>query len=101
MRIALRLAPVRRPRARSAYADQRRRSRSRRARAIALAIAPAKIRAPYDVQVIRENGETLPTYALKDRFYVQGNAGERYIDPRHEPDRRTASRRWSRSTGST
>lgn len=45
----------------------------------ALAIAPAKIRAPYDVQVIRENGETLPTYALKDRFYVQGNASERYI----------------------
>ncbi len=45
----------------------------------ALAIAPAKIRAPYDVQVIREDGETLPTYALKDRFYVQGNANERYI----------------------
>ena len=45
----------------------------------ALAIAPAKIRAPYDVQVIRESGETLPTYALKDRFYVQGNANERYI----------------------
>lgn len=45
----------------------------------ALAIAPAKIRAPYDVQIIRENGETLPTYALKDRFYVQGNANERYI----------------------
>ncbi len=45
----------------------------------ALAIAPAKIRAPYDVQVIRDNGETLPTYALKDRFYVQGNANERYI----------------------
>lgn len=38
-----------------------------------------KIRAPYDVQVIRDNGETLPTYALKDRFYVQGNANERYI----------------------
>ncbi len=45
----------------------------------ALAIAPAKIRAPYDVQVMRENGETLPTYALKDRFYVQGNANERYV----------------------
>ncbi len=45
----------------------------------ALAIAPAKIRAPYDVQIMRENGETLPTYALKDRFYVQGNANERYI----------------------
>ena len=31
------------------------------------------------MQVIRDNGETLPTYALKDRFYVQGNANERYI----------------------
>lgn len=46
---------------------------------IAIAIAPAKIRAPYDVQVIREGGDALPTYALKDRFYVQGEAGERYI----------------------
>src|SRR5687767_12546189 len=46
---------------------------------IAIGIAPAKVRAPYDVQVIRESGETLPTYALKDRYYVQGNAGERYI----------------------
>ncbi len=45
----------------------------------ALAIAPAKVRAPYDVQVLRESGETLPTYAFKDRFYVQGNASERYI----------------------
>jgi hypothetical protein len=46
---------------------------------IAIGIAPAKVRAPYDVQVIREGGDTLPTYAHKDRFYVQGNAGERYI----------------------
>jgi len=45
----------------------------------ALAIAPAKIRAPYDVQILRESGEVLPTYAFKDRFYVQGNAQERYI----------------------
>jgi hypothetical protein len=45
---------------------------------IAIGIAPAKVRAPYDVQVIREGGDTLPTYAHKDRFYVQGNAGERY-----------------------
>jgi hypothetical protein len=47
--------------------------------AIAIGIAPAKIRAPYDVQVIREGGDTLPTYASRDRFYVQGNAGDRYI----------------------
>jgi hypothetical protein len=46
---------------------------------IAIASAPEKIRAPYDVEIIRENGDVLPTYAAKDRFYVQGNAGERYI----------------------
>jgi hypothetical protein len=44
----------------------------------ALAIAPEKTRAPYDVQVITENGETAPTFALKDRFYVQGNLNQRY-----------------------
>src|SRR5262245_7358291 len=44
----------------------------------ALAIAPAKLRAPYDVQVVRENGETAPTYAFRDRFYVQGSLNERY-----------------------
>jgi hypothetical protein len=46
---------------------------------IALAIAPVKLRAPFDVQVLRDNGEALPTYGQKDRFYVQGNANERYI----------------------
>jgi hypothetical protein len=46
---------------------------------IALAIAPSRLRAPYDVQVLRGNGETLPTYAFRDRFYVQGNANERYV----------------------
>ncbi|HSK03878.1 MAG TPA: hypothetical protein VK932_21645 [Kofleriaceae bacterium] len=46
---------------------------------IAIGVAPAKVRAPYDVQVIRAGGDTLPTYAHRDRFYVQGNAGERYI----------------------
>ena len=46
---------------------------------IAIASAPEKVRAPYDVQVIRENGEVAPTYAQKDRFYVQGNQNERYI----------------------
>jgi len=45
---------------------------------IAIDVAPTKIRAPYDVQVIREDGETLPTYAAKDRFYVEGLAGQRY-----------------------
>jgi hypothetical protein len=46
---------------------------------VALAIAPARLRAPYDVQILRADGESLPTYALRDRFYVQGNAGERYV----------------------
>ena len=46
---------------------------------IALAVAPDKTRAPYDVQVITEGGETAPTYAFKDRFYVQGSLNERYI----------------------
>ena len=38
---------------------------------IALDTAPAKVRAPYDVQVVREDGENAPTYALKDRLYGQ------------------------------
>ncbi len=46
---------------------------------IALAIAPAALRAPYNVQVIRDNGEPLPTYGQNGRFYVQGNANERYL----------------------
>ena len=45
----------------------------------ALAVAPAKIRAPYDVQILRDSGETAPTYAHRGRFYIAGNAGERYI----------------------
>jgi hypothetical protein len=46
---------------------------------VALEVAPAKLRAPYDVQVIRDNGDTLPTFAFHDRFYVEGNTGERYL----------------------
>lgn len=45
---------------------------------IAIDTAPAKVRAPYDVQIVREDGETAPTYASHGRFYVQGNTGERY-----------------------
>ena len=61
----------------SAYADQVAAPQLPGPR-IAIGVANAKVRAPYDVQVIRENGETLPTYAMKDRYYVQGNASERY-----------------------
>jgi hypothetical protein len=46
---------------------------------VALAIAPARLRAPYDVQILRGDGAALPTFAQRDRFYVQGNAGERYL----------------------
>lgn len=62
----------------AAYADQPVAGPALPPAHIALDIAPAKVRAPYDVQILRENGETLPTYSLKDRFYVQGNANERY-----------------------
>lgn len=61
-----------------AHADQPIGPQSPSGSQIAIGIAPAKVRAPYDVQVVREGGETLPTYGHKDRFYVQGNAGERY-----------------------
>lgn len=44
----------------------------------ALAVAPDKLRAPYDVQIITESGETAPTYAYKGRYYVQGSDNERY-----------------------
>ncbi len=46
---------------------------------IALAIAPSQLRAPYDVQILGADGENLPTYRLRDRFYVQGATDERYI----------------------
>lgn len=61
----------------SAYADQPYGPRAGSPQ-IAIDVAPTKIRAPYDVQIIREDGETLPTYAARDRFYVQGFAGQRY-----------------------
>ncbi|HEX7702845.1 MAG TPA: hypothetical protein VF403_19030 [Kofleriaceae bacterium] len=60
----------------SAYADQL--ASPQPGTMIAIDVAPVKLRAPYDVQVIREDGETLPTYAAKDRFYVEGLAGQRY-----------------------
>src|SRR6476620_2093718 len=60
----------------SAYADQP--AVAQVGPRIALAVSPDKMRAPYDVQVITESGETAPTYALKGRYYVQGDANERY-----------------------
>ena len=63
----------------AAYADQPVAGPALPPAHIALDIAPAKIRAPYDVQIMRDNGEALPTYSQKGRFYVLGNAGERYV----------------------
>jgi len=63
----------------AAYADQPVAGSALPPAHVALAIAPTRIRAPYDVQVLRGDGEALPTYALRDRFYVQGNADERYV----------------------
>jgi hypothetical protein len=60
----------------SAYADQAKLAQV--GPRIALAVSPDKVRAPYDVQVITESGETAPTYAFKGRYYVQGNDDERY-----------------------
>jgi hypothetical protein len=56
----------------TAYADQP-------AARIALGVAPPRVRALYDVQILRESGEMLPTYQLHGRYYVQGDAEERYI----------------------
>ena len=63
----------------SAYADQRVAAPRPPGPRTALAIAPEKVRAPYDVQVIREDGDVLPTYAFHGRYYVQGNTDDRYI----------------------
>jgi hypothetical protein len=60
----------------AAYADQPYPGSPAR---IALGVAPPRIRAPYDVQIMRDSGETLPTYQLRDRYYVEGSVGERYI----------------------
>ncbi|HPH64640.1 MAG TPA: hypothetical protein PLF40_02805 [Kofleriaceae bacterium] len=63
----------------SAYADQKQVARARMTDPrIAIAAAPQKLRAPYDVQIIREDGSTLSTYAKGNRYYVLGNNGERY-----------------------
>lgn len=62
----------------SAYADQVAVPQAPGPR-IALAIAGEKVRAPYDVQIVTEDGETAPTYAFKGRYYVQGTDNSRYI----------------------
>src|SRR5262245_55552272 len=63
----------------AAYADQPAIGPALPPSQIALGIAPPRVRAPYDVEILRANGEPLPTYASRDRFYVQGAANERYV----------------------
>jgi hypothetical protein len=58
-----------------AYADRLAPGPSR----IAIAVAPAPQRAPYDVQILDEDGVPLRTYRLRDRFYIEGSASERYV----------------------
>jgi hypothetical protein len=63
----------------SAYADQPVAGPSLPPAHIALGIAPPRTRAPYEVQILRDDGSVLPTYALRGRYYVQGSADERYV----------------------
>jgi hypothetical protein len=63
----------------AAYADQPVAGPALPPAHIALGVAPPRLRAPYDVQIMRADGENLPTYAFRDRYYVQGSANERYI----------------------
>jgi hypothetical protein len=45
----------------------------------ALALAPERIRAPFDVTLIGEDGVAMSTFARNGRYYVLGDASERYI----------------------
>jgi hypothetical protein len=63
----------------SAYADQPIAGPALPQAHIALGIAPPRTRAPYEVQILRDDGSVLPTYALRGRYYVQGSADERYV----------------------
>ena len=65
----------------AAYADQPspRHQLAVAAPRTALALAPERVRAPYDVSLIADDGSTLSTYAQNGRYYVMGDAGDRYI----------------------
>lgn len=45
----------------------------------ALALAPERVRAPYDVTLIGDDGQALQTFAHNGRYYVMGDASERYV----------------------
>lgn len=65
----------------AAYADQPgpRRQIAMTAPRTALALAPERVRAPYDVTLVADDGTALPTYAKDGRYYVLGDVGDRYI----------------------
>jgi hypothetical protein len=63
----------------AAYADQSVAGPALPPAHIALGVAPQRLRAPYDVQILRADGGSLPTYAFRDRYYVEGSADERYV----------------------
>jgi hypothetical protein len=41
-------------------------------------VAPSTSRSPYEIELVDAAGRTLPTYAHRGRFYVEGAVGERY-----------------------
>ena len=41
-------------------------------------VAPSTSRSPYEIELVDGAGRTLPTYAHRGRFYVEGAVGERY-----------------------
>ena len=61
----------------AAYADRAPRGPSRHDQA--LAIAPEAVRAIYNVNVEGEDGGELAMYARNGRYYVLGDAGDRYV----------------------
>ncbi|MEZ4362085.1 MAG: hypothetical protein R3B48_17995 [Kofleriaceae bacterium] len=62
----------------AAYADQPGGRVAIAAPRTALALAPERIRAPFDVTLLAEDGSALSTFAQNGRYYVLGEAGSRY-----------------------
>jgi hypothetical protein len=44
-----------------------------------LVATPAGVQAPYDIEILDEDGSPLRTYARGGRYYVLGQRGERYV----------------------
>ena len=63
----------------SAYGERERAPAPPPHHGVAVALAPTEVRAPYDVTLVSDTGDVLSTYAHKGRYYVMGDAGDRYI----------------------